>query len=283
MKSASPVLVALLASNEFIMADLYTLTTVTGVVARYTSYDLDLVVAGQVYDSQGPILSRSRVRSLVGIEVDSLNLTIMANDTHLLMGAPILRIAHNGGLDGARLKLERVFMGAPGDTSAGTLILFEGRISDVQASRTEAKLTVKSDIELLNIKMPRNLYQPGCLNTLFDTGCGLVKSAWAVAATVSAGSTVSSIACSLANASGYFDAGTITFTSGPNAGVTRTVKRYMPGLIALSLPLKAAPTAGDAFFAYPGCDKTQASCTAKFSNLPRFRGFPYVPIPETAI
>ena len=67
MKSASPALIALLDSSQFIMADLYTLTTVTGVVARYTSYDMDLAVGGQVFDSQGPLLSRSRVRTLVGI------------------------------------------------------------------------------------------------------------------------------------------------------------------------------------------------------------------------
>lgn len=283
MKSASPSLIDLLDSNQFIMADLYTLTTVTGVVSRYTDYDIDLVVGGHVFDSQGPMLSRSRVRTVVGIEVDSLDLTIQANETHLLMGAPILQIAHNGGLDGARLQLERIFMGAPGDTSAGTLILFEGRVSDVQVSRTEAKLTIKSDIELLNIKMPRNLYQPGCLNTLFDSGCGLTKSTWGVPGTVSNGATVSDIPCSLAQSAAYFDAGTITFTSGGNAGVTRTVKRYQPGQIVPSLPFKSAPQPGDSFIAYPGCDKTQAACQSKFANLARFRGFPYVPIPETAI
>lgn len=283
MKSASAALIALLNSDTFIMADLYTLTSATGAVARYTGYDMDLVVAGQVFASDGPIISRSRVRTLVGIEVDSLDLSIAAAITDTFMGVPILQVAHNGGLDGARLRLERVFMASPGDTSAGTLLLFEGRVSDVQVSRSEAKLTVKSDLELLNIKLPRNLYQPGCLHTLFDAGCGLIKSAWGVAGTVSAGSTVGSINCSLANAAGYFDAGTITYSSGPNAGVTRTIKRYTPGNVALSLPLKAVPVAGDAFLAYPGCDKAQATCTNKFSNLANFRGFPYVPIPETAL
>ena len=283
MKSASPALAVLLDSNQFIMADLYTLTTVTGVVARYTSYDMDLVVDGHVFDSQGPMLFRSSVRTVVGIEVDSLDMTIQANETHLLMGAPILQVAHNGGLDGARVQLERIFMGAPGDTSAGTLILFDGRVSDVQISRTEARLTIKSDLELLNIQMPRNLYQPGCLNTLFDSGCGLAKSAWGVAGTVSVGATLTSIPCSIAQASGYFDAGTITWVTGINAGVTRTVRRYTPGLVTLSLPLKSIPKGGDTFIAYPGCDKAQATCQVKFINLDRFRGFPYVPIPETAL
>jgi len=48
--------------------------------------------------------------------------------------------------------------------------------------------------------------------------------------------------------------------------------------------LPFAPAAGDVFTAYPGCDKTQATCASpKFSNLVNFEGFPYVPAPETAI
>jgi uncharacterized phage protein (TIGR02218 family) len=47
-------------------------------------------------------------------------------------------------------------------------------------------------------------------------------------------------------------------------------------------PLPLVPSAGDAFTAYPGCDKTQATCTTKFANLGAFRGFPFIPQPETA-
>lgn len=38
------------------------------------------------------------------------------------------------------------------------------------------------------------------------------------------------------------------------------------------------------FTAYPGCDKTNGSggC-AKFANTARFKGFPFVPVPETAV
>jgi hypothetical protein len=43
------------------------------------------------------------------------------------------------------------------------------------------------------------------------------------------------------------------------------------------------PNTGDTFTAYPGCDKTQNTCTSKFNNLVNFGGFPYVPVPEAAI
>ena len=50
MRAASSRLIALLDADQFVMADLYTITTVQGDVFRYTNYDFDLVVAGQVYN-----------------------------------------------------------------------------------------------------------------------------------------------------------------------------------------------------------------------------------------
>ena len=39
---------------------------------------------------------------------------------------------------------------------------------------TEVQLTINSDLELLNVQMPRNIYQDQCLHTVYDAGCGLV-------------------------------------------------------------------------------------------------------------
>lgn len=54
----------------------------------------------------------------------------------------------------------------PTDTSAGTMVLFEGRIIEPEFDRYEIKASVVSEIDDLKVQMPRNLYQPGCLNTL---------------------------------------------------------------------------------------------------------------------
>jgi hypothetical protein len=57
-----------------------------------------------------------------------------------------------------------------------------------------------------------------------------------------------------------------------------------PGTVSLIAPFPTAPASGDAFQIYPGCDKTlDANGCAKFANTARFRGFPYVPSPETAV
>jgi uncharacterized phage protein (TIGR02218 family) len=52
-------------------------------------------------------------------------------------------------------------------------------------------------------------------------------------------------------------------------------------VITVLQPLPAAVVSGDAFEIYPGCDKTKATCENKFANLIRFRGYPFIPAPET--
>ena len=47
-------------------------------------------------------------------------------------------------------------------------------------------------------------------------------------------------------------------------------------------PLPFAPSAGDAFTVYAGCDHTQATCQGRFNNVAENRGFPYVPPPQMA-
>ena len=132
--------------------------------------------------------------------------------------------------------------------------------------------------------MPRNVYTAGCIHTVFDGGCGLIKASFANPSAALSGSTNRVLLCELAQAPGYFDLGTVTFTSGANAGVTRTIKAYAVGAISLSYPLKTAPAVGDSFIAYPGCDKRMAeTCSAKFGNLPNYRGFPFIPVPEATI
>ncbi len=81
----------------------------------------------------------------------------------------------------------------------------------------------------------------------------------------------------------YFDNGQLAFITGPNAGLVKAIKTFLGQQFTFNSPLPFPPNAGDTFIAYPGCDKTQSTCTNKFGNLVNFEGMPYVPVPETAI
>ena len=63
-----------------------------------------------------------------------------------------------------------------GDTSPGTVILFAGRISDLDCSRTGIDIKCRSHLELLNIQMPRRLWQSSCTHVFGDAMCQFNRS-----------------------------------------------------------------------------------------------------------
>lgn len=284
MKSHTPELVALLnSSTQFLMADLFTIRLISGTVVRQTSADISITHQGFTYSHQGPLIKRGRVRTVLGLEVDTLDLTVMANSTHLLDGKPFVSAALSGTLDGASVVLERAFLSDWSLPPVGAVLLFSGRVSDTSGTRSAVRVIVKSDLELLNIKLPRNIYQASCLNTVYDASCAANKAALTIAGNVTGvNGTGQWLQSDCNETSGWFDQGVIEFTSGANAGTRRTVKAYTSGQFWFALPLINPPQVGDTFTAFPGCDKTKATCQGKFNNLPQFRGFPYIPIPETA-
>lgn len=268
-------------SDTFLMADLFTFVTQGGQTLRYTSADIDLAIDG--YSYLAFCLERGNIRQVAGIQVDTLSVTFFPSDTDYLGNVPFLHGVSKGMLDGAEFTLHRAFFSPDWQTYVGKILRFSGRVSDIEDfTRSAVPITIKSDLEILNTKMPRNIYQPSCRRTLFDSGCGVSKAAFAANSTVTAGSTATQINCGLAQAAGWFTMGSVTFTSGANSGVSRTVKSYGPGVLVFSLPLPYLPAVGDTFTAYAGCDRLKTTCEAKFNNLLRFSGEPYIPAAETA-
>ena len=269
-------------STQLFMADLYTFTLLGGAVARYTNSDQAVKVNGQTF-SLGPAMFRGGTKLAVGIMVDTLDVTLAADSSVLINSTPLLQFVAAGGFDGARMTLERAFAATPGGAWAGTVSLFSGRISEARVSRYEANLTISSDSELLNVMVPRNVYAPGCANTLFDGTCGLAKSTYAVAGTATSATdaTRNVFSTALGQATGYFDQGFVLGLTGANAGVQRTIKSFAGGVVTTVNPWPAVVVPGNTFTLYPGCDKAQTTCNTKFSNLARFRGHPYIPAPET--
>jgi uncharacterized phage protein (TIGR02218 family) len=265
------------------MADLYTFTLTGGAVLRYTGADVPVTIAGVTY-GVGPVISRGKTKLSVGINVDTLSLTIAADKTVTINAVPILQFAVNGGFDGATLQLQRAFASAPaafGTAWVGTLGLFNGRVNEVTPSRYSAALTISSDSELMNTMVPRNVYQPGCTNTLFDSTCGLPKALYAQAKTATSASDVSKTRFTLNSASAALAQGFAVCNTGANAGVQRTIKTVSGNSIQTIQPWPQAVAAGDTFTVYPGCDKQMSTCQSRFGNLLRFRGQPFVPAPES--
>lgn len=296
MKPASLELLALLQSRQFYVADLYTFTLAGGGVLRYCSGDQTLVANGFTYTAggaTGPYFDRrdnkAKCHWKVGIEVDTLVFDVLPGSATVL-GQPFLQAVHAGQFDGAEVVLERAFMPSYGDTSRGTIVYFVGRVAEIDAGRSIATFSVSSHLELLNLQLPRNLFQSGCVNNLGDAACGVSLVSFAVSGSVTsvANSTIQVATTTVGGqAPGYFQLGKIAFTSGGNSGLTRSIASYNPtnGGLTFANPFPVVPSQGDAFRVFPGCDKTYNGPNGcpKFNNVARFKGFPFVPVPETAL
>ena len=283
MKAASAELQALLATGRFVKADLWTITLNGGGVTRWTSHDVDIRYGGQTFVS-GPAITRGTIAEKIGVEVSELKVTVDAIDSDLINGVPVIAFIAAHGLDGASIKLEQAF--APDWSSAitGTVIRFAGKVTSVDKLQGgTAEFTVSSWLILLEAASPRNHYQVGCMRTLYDAGCGVNPASFSSSGTVTSGTTTG-FGSGLTPAANYFAQGRVVFTSGANAGISRTVRANgTDGSFTLIRPLPAAPAAGDTFTAYAGCDLKQSTCSGKFSNLTRFKATPYVPLPTTAL
>ena len=271
--------------REFILADLYTIVLRDGTVLRYTSFDVPLNYQFFAFASEGALFERGRTRVVKGFEVDTLDLTIYPT-TQLVNGVPMLQAFYGGQFDGASVKLERVFVNE-GAAVIGGIILFIGRMTDMVINRTSVKVQVRSWLEVLNTKMPRNLFQPPCEHNLYDNGCGVLKSLYEVKTVVQAGSNQRTIITnSAAPTLDYYNLGSMLFLNGRNVGLFRTIKAthvISPMILEVANPLPFLPETGAEISIWPGCDKTQFTCQTKFNNLPNFRGFPFIPEPESAI
>lgn len=279
----------LLANKEAVPADLYTIALTNGTVLRYTSAQARISVNGNSYEV-GPGLERTSTKQSVGISVDSMSIEIFdANAGNKVNGIGIIASIALGHWDGALVLVERVFFDAA-LVVKGVVPVFEGTVGPVKTGRGQATLEIRSSAELLDIKIPGNLYQPACRNTLYDAYCGVNMGRYTVAGSVAGGLVGANnafTAGALVGVPAYFDMGVLTFTSGPNAGVARTIKQAtaVAGGVAFSFvsPFPSPIAVGHAFSVAQGCNKTMSRCIGQFNNLARFRGEPFIPAPETVV
>lgn len=291
MKTATDQLKAFLVSTQTVVKPtLLTITQPGGATRRFTDADVSVKVGGYTF-APYPGLRDSGVKQSRGVTVDTVQITFTADERHTIDGVPLLRFIRKNGLEGAVIRLERAYAASwealKAEGPVGVVTRFHGRFSEVlDGGRTEATVQVASWTEVLNRKVPSDVFSASCGNTLFDSRCGVDRADYAATGAVGSGDTSETeFDTDLTAAAGYFDQGAIIFTSGPNTGQRRSIRSQgADGLIKLTLPLPAPPQPGDGFTAYPGCDlsKGLGGC-AKFNNLARFRGQPFIPVPETAV
>ena len=302
MKQASTATLDLLQSRQYLLAELYDITLVTGQVYHYTSFQVPLVAA--VYPSAtanlygtGLVIKRGSITQKEGLEAGSMKLALSQQDdapsgTVLIAGYPILQAARYGFLDGATVLFSKLFMAMPTsplaalDTSPGAVGWFQGTVQEIEFDRMVLDLTVDDALAYLGQQqLPRQLFGAGCFHQVYDAGCTLLAANFTSTGTIASVGDAAHFTSNLTQADDYFDLGVVTFTSGVNNGQSANVSSYKnaSGAIATNFPFPSKPAVGDTFNIYPGCDLQQSTCSAKFNNLAHFSGQPYIPVPETVL
>lgn len=268
---------------DFQMVDLWAITLNGGTTIYWhgAGINTSLTFNGNTYLA-GPAITRGKISAKLGVEVATLDVSVAATVTDLINGAPLIPFVQGRGFDGATVMLYKGFLASWTFPYAivGAVIDFSGRVTSMKdVSRTQFTMTVSAWTVLLNVNMGPDVFQAGCLNSLYDADCTLNAVSFATSGSVSGAGTTTSCNTGLTAADGYYTRGRIVWTSGANAGLSRAVSTYLhaSGALTFAYPLPSPAANGDGFTIYAGCDLTMATCSSRFSNLIHFRGQPFTP------
>lgn len=294
MKPITPAVQSLLTTNNFLFADIFGFTLLSGATDYFTSLDIPVNVKGNTYRANGLRIEGLKLKLGVGLQVDEQQIVIAAMPGETLAGSNFITSVGAGLLDGAYILRSRAVWaptsGIPNQDfqapPVGYVDLCNMLVAEItKIGRTHVELTVKSPTRLLDFDMPRNYFSTACIHTLFDVGCTLVKSAFGVNGTVGT-APINSLNVAWnggvpivagADALPYFAQGRLLFTSGTLKGQQLLISSNDANVLSVVYPLQQLPSFGDAFTAYPGCSKQLNTCNLKFANKLNFRGYPFVP------
>lgn len=258
------------------LAQCWRIERTDGVTQAFTSFDKPLIVDGITYRPANSF-SASQLASDTDMSVADVEL-LGALDSDDIRAADLLA----GVYDHAAVEL---FLVDWGDLALPRTIVRRGWIGTI----SQAGISFRAELRGLGQRIQQPVidsYSAECRVDLFSSQCGANRAAFAVAAAVTALTDgalgVASdnrvfFASSLGQADGWFDYGEIWWTGGNNAGRKTEVRSFAGGRIELWEPLGLDLAVGDTFTIHAGCDKSFATCKAKFNNVLNFRGEPHVP------
>ena len=165
------------------------------------------------------------------------------------------------------------------DGDAETVVIFIGKVASVAFEDTEAVLTCQPIQAMFSRTLPRLYFQKQCNWSLYSTQCGVSRAAFGestyggVRATITVLSGLQVTAPVLGiHGDGWYDGGYLELDS----GTKRLIVSQVGDVATLQNPLIGVAV-GEPITVYPGCDKTEATCGAKFSNLSNHFGFARIP------
>ncbi|TMV01515.1 DUF2163 domain-containing protein [Brucella haematophila] len=240
-----------------------------GLVQGFTDHDRTLSINGVACEPQTGMNSSEASTtlglSIAGGEVEGALSSAKISDADI----------ENGRYDGAAIEVYLVNWSAPDQF----MLLRRWTAAKISRSGTSFVMELKGVAALFDAVRGRRIMRL-CDASLGDGRCGVNLDDplyFAGGVVVTAGSTELTATELTAFASGWFANGYLTWTSGSNVGAKIRVLDHSGTTLRLSEPPVSPIAAGDNFRVVAGCDKSFATCKAKFANGVNFRGFPHLP------
>lgn len=185
-----------------------------------------------------------------------------------------------GRFDGAGLESWLVNWANPDERQ----LLFRGSLGEIERQGQGFRAELRSQAEALNQPQGR-VYQRPCTAVLGDAQCGAATTGLGISVEAEvisiSGGTELVLPSQASFADGWFARGRLTVLDGAAEGRIGLVKRDRDvagqRIVELWEMVSAGFAPGDLVRLEPGCDKTAATCRAKFNNFLNFRGFPDIP------
>ena len=249
------------------------ITRTDGVVLSVTSHDVSDTILGVVY-AANPGLNPTDIAIAASLAVGNLSIMTL-NDGEVFPSVDIF----NGVWTNAAFILFRYNWKRLSDIaslSADTDYLLTGTLGELQLKQN----MIISELRDLRQYMQQSIEEKSsktCRYRLGDSRCTKDLTSFTYSSTLT-GVTNNQVFRDSTRAEGvnWFDEGSIEFTSGNNAGITRKVKSFAAdGTFTLDVPLFGTVAIGDAYTAIAGCRKRRTEdCVTKFSNVLFFGGEP---------
>jgi len=250
------------------------LTRATGEVAGFTDHDIAISVDGLDCEPQSGFMSSEAKRSL-GLANDAIEIEGALSSTTIDEDD-----IEAGALDGATVETLLVNWRDP------TQFVLTGHAVIGKIVRRDGRFVAELESRMRFLDQANGRYVlRNCDAELGDGRCGIALGASAYSGTGSVVAVDAAFNITVGGldgfAGGWFSAGVITFTSGPLRGRSLRVAQHrrQAGAVMLTpvAESRAMPSPGDTFGIVAGCDKSFATCKAKFANGLNFRGFPHLP------
>jgi uncharacterized phage protein (TIGR02218 family) len=274
VKTFSAGLAAHLASGVTTTCTCWRIERGDGMVLGFTDHDRTISFAGVSYEPTTG-LDASAAVAHAGLQIGGLEVTgVFASER---IGESDLEA---GRYDNARVEAWLVNWAAPDERHRMRV----GSIGEVRREGASFTAEIRSLAHALDQERGR-IFRATCDADLGDKRCrvDLADGAWTASAAVLATDGHARISAAIPGerVSGLFDAGTLAFTSGANAGRRCEVLRHVRDADGDHLELWQAMTeaiaSGNSFTVSAGCDKRFETCRGRFDNIINFRGFPHMP------